>query len=157
VHNVCDARQTEVHTAQPLVPGSSRLEVEIAVVKLRKYELPEMKCLYKCRSKALMAFYFVCSAAVEMCKFDDISLALRWLLRHIPLVSSFARDPDFRVLHPYAAWSEAAFLQWNVGKQRAAEVSTFVLVHTVPKHSCKVLLAVTSLVGDGAEQHWIRI
>lgn len=61
------------------------------------------------------------NAAIELCKFDDISLALRWLLRHIPLVSPFARDPDFRVLHPYAACNEATFLQWNIGKQRAAE------------------------------------
>jgi hypothetical protein len=78
--------------------------------------------------KALMACYSICSAAIELCKFDDISFALRWLLRHIPLVSPFARDPDFRVLHPYAASSEDAFLEWNVGKQRAAEVSSFVLM-----------------------------
>jgi hypothetical protein len=31
VHNVSDVRQIEVHTAEPLVPGSSRLEVEIAI------------------------------------------------------------------------------------------------------------------------------
>jgi hypothetical protein len=31
VHNVRDVRQIEVHTAEPLVPGPSRLEVEIAI------------------------------------------------------------------------------------------------------------------------------
>jgi hypothetical protein len=31
VHNVSDVRQIEVHTAEPLVPGNSRLEVEIPV------------------------------------------------------------------------------------------------------------------------------
>jgi hypothetical protein len=40
VHNVSDVRQTEVHTAEPLLPGSSRLEVEIALAKLEKYKSP---------------------------------------------------------------------------------------------------------------------
>jgi hypothetical protein len=39
VHNVCDVRQIEVHTAEPLVPGPSRLEVEIDNAK-QKYKLP---------------------------------------------------------------------------------------------------------------------
>jgi hypothetical protein len=33
VHNVSDVRQIEVHTAEPLVPGPIRLEVEIAIAK----------------------------------------------------------------------------------------------------------------------------
>jgi hypothetical protein len=40
VHNVSDFRQVEVHMAEPLVPGSSRLEVEIAIAKLKKYKSP---------------------------------------------------------------------------------------------------------------------
>jgi hypothetical protein len=40
VHNVSDVRQIEVHTAEPLAPGSSRLEVEIAIAKLKKYKFP---------------------------------------------------------------------------------------------------------------------
>jgi hypothetical protein len=40
VHNVSDVRQIEVHTAEPLVPGPSRLEVEIGIVKLKKYKSP---------------------------------------------------------------------------------------------------------------------
>jgi hypothetical protein len=38
VHNISDVGQIEVHTAEPLVPGPSRLEVEIAIAKLRKQE-----------------------------------------------------------------------------------------------------------------------
>jgi hypothetical protein len=38
--HVSDVRQTEVHMAEPLVPGPSRLEVEIAIAKLKKYESP---------------------------------------------------------------------------------------------------------------------
>jgi hypothetical protein len=34
VNNVSDVRQIEVHTAESLVPGPSRLEVEIAIAKL---------------------------------------------------------------------------------------------------------------------------
>jgi hypothetical protein len=37
VHYVSDVRQIEVHTAEPLVSGPSRLEVEIAIAKLKKY------------------------------------------------------------------------------------------------------------------------
>jgi hypothetical protein len=40
VHNVSDVRQIEVHTAEPLVPGPSCLEVEIAIAKLKKYISP---------------------------------------------------------------------------------------------------------------------
>jgi hypothetical protein len=40
LHNVSDVRQIEVRTAEPLVPGPSRLEVEIAIVKLEKYKSP---------------------------------------------------------------------------------------------------------------------
>jgi hypothetical protein len=39
MHNVCDVRQI-VHTAEPLVPGRSRLEVEISIAELKKYKLP---------------------------------------------------------------------------------------------------------------------
>jgi hypothetical protein len=40
VHNVSDVRQIEVHTAEPSVRGLSRLEVEIAIAKLKKYKSP---------------------------------------------------------------------------------------------------------------------
>jgi hypothetical protein len=40
VDNVSVVRQIEVHTAEPLVPGPSRLEVEIAIAKLKKYKSP---------------------------------------------------------------------------------------------------------------------
>jgi hypothetical protein len=38
--HVSDVRQIEVYTTEPLVPGPSHLEVEIAVAKLKKYKLP---------------------------------------------------------------------------------------------------------------------
>jgi hypothetical protein len=40
VHNISDVKQIEVHTAEPLVPGSSRLKMEIAIAKLKKYKSP---------------------------------------------------------------------------------------------------------------------
>jgi hypothetical protein len=40
VHDVSDVRQIEVHTAEPLVPGPSHLEVEISIAKLKKYKSP---------------------------------------------------------------------------------------------------------------------
>jgi hypothetical protein len=41
VHNVSDVRQTEKHTAEPLVPGPSHVEVEISILKLKKYKSPD--------------------------------------------------------------------------------------------------------------------
>jgi hypothetical protein len=40
VHNISDVRQTEVHAAESLVHRPSRLEVEIAIAKLKKYKSP---------------------------------------------------------------------------------------------------------------------
>jgi hypothetical protein len=40
VHNASDVRQIEVHTVEPLVSGSSRLEVKIAIAKLKKCKSP---------------------------------------------------------------------------------------------------------------------
>jgi hypothetical protein len=40
VHNVNDVRQIEVYMAEPLVPGQSRLKVEIAIAKLKNYKSP---------------------------------------------------------------------------------------------------------------------
>jgi hypothetical protein len=38
--NVSDPRQIEVLTAEPLIPGPSFLEVEIAIARLKKYKSP---------------------------------------------------------------------------------------------------------------------
>jgi hypothetical protein len=41
VHRISDVRQTEIHTAELLVPEPSPFEGEIALVKLKKYKLPD--------------------------------------------------------------------------------------------------------------------
>jgi hypothetical protein len=35
-------RQTEIHSAKPLVLGPSRLEAEITIAKLKKYKSPSL-------------------------------------------------------------------------------------------------------------------
>jgi hypothetical protein len=40
VHGVNDVRQTEVHTAEPLVPELSAFEVEVAIEKLKRHKSP---------------------------------------------------------------------------------------------------------------------
>ena len=40
VHEVNDARQAEIHTAEPLVPELSAFEVELAIEKLKNYKSP---------------------------------------------------------------------------------------------------------------------
>jgi hypothetical protein len=41
VHNVSDVRQREVHTTELLIPDPNPFEAEIAIVKLKKYKLPD--------------------------------------------------------------------------------------------------------------------
>jgi hypothetical protein len=40
VHRVSDVRQTEVHTAEPIVPDPSNFKVEIAIAKMKRYKSP---------------------------------------------------------------------------------------------------------------------
>jgi hypothetical protein len=40
MHNVCDIRQKQVHTAEPLVSDPIHLEVETAIAKLQNYKSP---------------------------------------------------------------------------------------------------------------------
>jgi len=40
VHGVNDVRQTEIHTAEPLVPEPSASEVELAIEKLKSHKSP---------------------------------------------------------------------------------------------------------------------
>jgi hypothetical protein len=40
VHGVHDVRQMDIHTAEPLVPEPSLVEVEIAIGKLKRYKSP---------------------------------------------------------------------------------------------------------------------
>ena len=40
VHGVNDVRQTEIHTAKPLVPDPSALEVKLAIEKLQGHKSP---------------------------------------------------------------------------------------------------------------------
>jgi hypothetical protein len=40
VYRVSDVRQIEIHTAEPLAPDPSPLEVEIATAKLKRYKSP---------------------------------------------------------------------------------------------------------------------
>jgi hypothetical protein len=40
VHGVSDVRQAEIHTAEPLVPEPSTLEVELAIEKLKSHKSP---------------------------------------------------------------------------------------------------------------------
>jgi hypothetical protein len=40
VHDISDVRQIEIHTAEPLVPAPSHLEVDIYIAKLKIYKSP---------------------------------------------------------------------------------------------------------------------
>jgi hypothetical protein len=40
VRNISDIRQIEVHTAGPLLPGPTHLEIEIAIAEMKKCKSP---------------------------------------------------------------------------------------------------------------------
>ena len=40
VHEVKEVKQAEIHTVEPLVPGPSAFEVELAIEKLKNYKSP---------------------------------------------------------------------------------------------------------------------
>jgi hypothetical protein len=40
IHGINDVRQTEVHTAESLVPGPSTFEIEMAIGKLKRHKSP---------------------------------------------------------------------------------------------------------------------
>nr|CAD7417213.1 unnamed protein product [Timema poppensis] len=63
------------------------------------------------------------SQAVSRCKFPNQAMCVRWLLRHLPLVSTQASDTDYKSVHPFCASSATNFIQWNVGKQRSSGVA----------------------------------
>jgi len=42
VHGVNDVKQTEIHTAEPLVPEPSDFEVELVIEKLNSHKLPDI-------------------------------------------------------------------------------------------------------------------
>jgi len=40
VHEINDVRQTDIHTAEPLVPEPSAFEIEMAIEKLKRHKSP---------------------------------------------------------------------------------------------------------------------
>jgi hypothetical protein len=42
IHEVNDVRQTEMHTAEPLVPEPNALEDEMAIAKLKSHKSPSI-------------------------------------------------------------------------------------------------------------------
>jgi hypothetical protein len=36
VHGICDVRQTEIHTAEPIVPEPSAFEIEMAIENFKR-------------------------------------------------------------------------------------------------------------------------
>jgi hypothetical protein len=59
VHSVSYVRQIEIHTAKPLVPGPSPLEVEIVTAKFKNYKSPDSDLipaeLFKAESEILLS------------------------------------------------------------------------------------------------------
>jgi hypothetical protein len=41
MHNVSDVRQTDIHSAEPLVPEHISFQLEIVIAKMRRYKSPD--------------------------------------------------------------------------------------------------------------------
>jgi uncharacterized protein YaaR (DUF327 family) len=55
VHTISDVRQIVVHMAEPLVPGPSRLKVEIAIAKLKKFKSASSDQVIQAGGKILLS------------------------------------------------------------------------------------------------------
>lgn len=60
---------------------------------------------------------------VRTCKLKDVELAVRWLLRGLPLVHANAKFVSYKMVHPYCAPTLKTFYSWPAPKKAASEVS----------------------------------
>jgi hypothetical protein len=78
VNNICDAKWIEIHMAEPLVPGSSRLKLVIAIAKLKSINSHvvikfKLEAKYYClRSTKLLIIFGI----MKNCLIRGISLLL---------------------------------------------------------------------------------
>jgi len=91
-----------------------------------------------------------CSIVVRSCPTKScaggVERAIRWMVRNLPLVSAESQNPEYQVLHPYCAPDMNTFLSWNIGKQRACEVSALsVLTNMCPGKDAKIKLKKSGL------------
>lgn len=56
------------------------------------------------------------------CNFADMELAVRWIVRGLPLITLEANQWIYKVIHPYSAASLTIFKSWPPPKQFASEV-----------------------------------
>ncbi|XP_011864385.1 PREDICTED: YEATS domain-containing protein 2 [Vollenhovia emeryi] len=94
----------------------ARLE-EKAVVLRTKITLGKDKL--KIQSKKDL--YEAVLRSINTVNITDTEGLIRFIIRRLPIVTQDVRDPEYRQLHPYACFSEAEYLAYNVGKQRAME------------------------------------
>lgn len=77
-----------------------------------------------------------CSMLVNSCKFTEPELAVRWLIRGMPLVHPDARLLSFKSLHPYCALSADLYRSWPRAKQVANEVNTCFTIISSSQKNC---------------------
>lgn len=59
---------------------------------------------------------------VHATKLKTVESLIQWFFRRWPIITKLALDPAYKQVHPYSCPTEEEFCQYNVGKQRSAEV-----------------------------------
>lgn len=74
---------------------------------------------YKIQSKREL--YEATLRSIDVANIVDTEALIRFIIRRLPIVTRDARDPEYKLMHPYAYCSEEEYLAHNIGKQRALE------------------------------------
>lgn len=94
---------------------------------------------YKIQSKREL--YEATLRSIDLANIVDTEALIRFIVRRLPIITSDARDPEYKLMHPYACSSEEEYFAHNVGKQRALEwhraktIRSFLRMKKVPSES----------------------
>ncbi|EFN63833.1 YEATS domain-containing protein 2 [Camponotus floridanus] len=94
---------------------------------------------YKIQSKREL--YEATLRSIDIANIVDTEALIRFIVRRLPIITRDARDPEYKLMHPYACCSEEEYFAHNVGKQRALEwhrakiIRSFLRIKKIPSDS----------------------
>lgn len=99
-------------TVMPYVRSEDKTATQRVKITLGKdkYKIQSKKELYEATLRS-----------IDIANIVDTEALIRFIIRRLPIVTRDARDPEYKLMHPYACCSEEEYFAHNIGKQRALE------------------------------------
>lgn len=122
----------ETSTIMPYVRPEDKTATQRVKITLGKDK-------YKIQSKREL--YEATLRSIDIANIVDTEALIRFIVRRLPIITRDARDPEYKLMHPYACCSEEEYFAHNVGKQRALEwhraktIRCFLRMKKVPSDS----------------------